>query len=163
MDPDEDITFLKEVIEKREKGNPRTKKNFQKPNLQTSKNQKKEELQSINLKALLQVKFGFTEFRGGQLKTLLALNDDRDCTVLQTTGSGKSLIHQLFSLSRPGIGLVIVPTVGIMANQVDKAKGKFGAFSLTTGWEAEFQNILAGKYKGKKSYFQKERQHFLNK
>lgn len=63
--------------------------------------------------------FGFSTFKGNQLKAIKALLKGKDCFVIMPTGGGKSLCYQLPALIKPGTAIVISPLIALMKNQVD--------------------------------------------
>jgi len=62
--------------------------------------------------------YGFTEFREGQWEGLSRALRGLDALVLMPTGHGKSVVYQLTSLLRPGVGLVVDPIISLMEDQV---------------------------------------------
>jgi len=95
---------------------------------------------------LLQEEFGHSKFRDGQLPALLAIDKGCDCVVTLPTGGGKSLLYQLFSISREkGVCLTICPTIAIMEQQSSHrvAKGVY----VSGEWKKHTDDILAGKYR----------------
>jgi len=67
----------------------------------------------------LQLYFGFSGFRIGQLEAIRNLLNEQHTLVVMPTGSGKSLVFQLTGLHRSGITLVISPLIALMKDQVD--------------------------------------------
>ncbi|AVK99917.1 RecQ family ATP-dependent DNA helicase [Pediococcus inopinatus] len=66
----------------------------------------------------LQQKFGFTEFKSGQLEIIQRLCEQENVLAVLPTGTGKSLIYQLFGylIERPVI--VISPLISLIDDQV---------------------------------------------
>src|SRR5699024_5127453 len=76
------------------------------------------------LKKLLQVKFGYPEFREGQQEAIeAALNGDHTLVMLPT-GTGKSICYQLSGYCLEGKVLVISPLLSLMQDQVEQMKQK---------------------------------------
>ena len=90
--------------------------------------------------------FGHHNFKDGPLEALLALAQGHDVIATLPTGSGKSLIYQLFAMSRKrGVVLAIVPTRPIMLQQSKLVAGK-GVY-LQGDWKEQTGDILRGVYK----------------
>ncbi len=70
---------------------------------------------------LLNERFGFSEFRPGQLETLSILQEGSSALGLMPTGSGKSLIYQLFTFYKSELTLVVTPLIALMEDQAQKA------------------------------------------
>jgi ATP-dependent DNA helicase RecQ len=64
-------------------------------------------------------RFGFRDFRAGQLRVIESIARGRDVLCIMPTGSGKSLCYQVPSLILPGITLVVSPLIALMKDQVD--------------------------------------------
>jgi len=114
-------------------------------NLQKAVVTQADSLKKALFSGLLQ-EFGHTKFRDGQLPALLAIDKGRDCVVTLPTGGGKSLLYQLFSISREkGVCLTICPTIAIMEQQSAHrvAKGVY----VNGEWKNHTDDILTGKYK----------------
>jgi|TARA_B110000037_G_scaffold223100_1_gene302096 ATP-dependent DNA helicase RecQ len=73
---------------------------------------------------LLQERFGFQEFRAGQIAVIQWLLEGRSAGAIFPTGSGKSLCYQLPSLLLPGLTLVISPLLALMKDQIDSLRAK---------------------------------------
>jgi len=73
---------------------------------------------------ILKSKFGFDDFRGGQLETIEILLAGRSAAAIFPTGSGKSLCYQLTALLLPGLTLVISPLLALMKDQIDSLQAK---------------------------------------
>lgn len=69
------------------------------------------------LDQLLERAFGHAAFRPGQREAVAALLQGRDAAALLATGAGKSLIPQLASLLRPGVGLIVEPLLSVIDDQ----------------------------------------------
>ena len=66
--------------------------------------------------------FGFSSFRPGQAETLDTIEHGRDTIAVLATGSGKSMIYQLFTLYKrrqdPTVACIIVtPLISLMQDQ----------------------------------------------
>ena len=73
----------------------------------------------MDLTAALRERFGFPEFRPGQLEACEAALAGRDVLVVMPTGSGKSLCYQLPALLRDDLTVVVSPLVALMQDQVE--------------------------------------------
>ena len=77
----------------------------------------------MNIKAILNSQFGYTEFRGSQVQVIEAVLKNQSVLAVMPTGQGKSLCFQLPSVILPGLTLVISPLIALMKDQVDQARG----------------------------------------
>ena len=75
--------------------------------------------QLSQLKDLLKIHYGYSEFRFGQEKAIKNVLEQKSTVVIMPTGGGKSLIYQLPSLILDGITIVISPLIALMKDQVD--------------------------------------------
>jgi len=92
--------------------------------------------------------FGLNNFHDGQLQTLKALRSKRDCISIIPTGTGKSLIHQLFAATNTGVSIVFVPTLPIMEGQrEDLLNHNIKAACLGSAREEDLEDIEKGVYK----------------
>ncbi|MCB1755037.1 MAG: DNA helicase RecQ [Gammaproteobacteria bacterium] len=71
---------------------------------------------------ILNVTFGYEQFRGSQQQIITQLVEGRDVLVLMPTGGGKSLCYQIPAMIRQGVGVVISPLIALMQDQVDALK-----------------------------------------
>lgn len=81
------------------------------------------ETDSVLLHSKLKEFFGFSSFKGDQLKVINHLINGGDAFVLMPTGGGKSLCYQLPALVMEGTAIVISPLIALMKNQVDAIRG----------------------------------------
>src|SRR5918994_84220 len=101
---------------------------------------------------LLRTRFGFTEFRPGQLPVIEALLAGRAALAIFPTGGGKSLCYQLPALARPGVTLVVSPLIALMKDQVDALEelglpATFINSTLTPDEQYQrLDDMAAGKY-----------------
>src|SRR5690606_17939268 len=65
---------------------------------------------------------GIDDLRPGQAEALEHILAGRDVLAVMPTGSGKSLLYQLPSLSFPGITVVVSPLIALIKDQLDKMK-----------------------------------------
>ena len=72
------------------------------------------EQQQEKLKELLQIHYGFADFRFGQKQAITNILKKKDSLVIMPTGGGKSLIYQLPSLVIDGITLVVSPLIACL-------------------------------------------------
>ena len=77
-------------------------------------------------------RLGFDQFIGAQKSCAKALIEGQDVLALLPTGAGKSVIYQIASLARPGVGVVVSPLIAIMQQQVSRLQAQ--------GIKAEFLN-----------------------
>ncbi|MFH1326030.1 MAG: RecQ family ATP-dependent DNA helicase [Candidatus Falkowbacteria bacterium] len=75
--------------------------------------------QLSQLKDLLKIHYGYSEFRFGQEQAIKNILEQKSTVVIMPTGGGKSLIYQLPSLLLDGITIVISPLIALMKDQVD--------------------------------------------
>ncbi len=64
-------------------------------------------------------KFGFEKFKPLQQEAVEFLLSDKDVLLISPTGGGKSLVYQMASLLRDGVGIVVSPLIALMHQQVD--------------------------------------------
>lgn len=104
-------------------------------------------------RAILQSKFGYDDFRGGQRDAIRSILSGRDTLVLMPTGGGKSLCFQIPAMVLPGPTMVISPLISLMKDQVDNAcrAGIPATFVNSTLDAAEtrarMHGVASGKYK----------------
>ncbi|MDR1757890.1 MAG: DNA helicase RecQ [Bacteroidales bacterium] len=72
--------------------------------------------------------FGFSSFKGDQLRIIKTLLKGKDCFVIMPTGGGKSMCYQLPALLLDGCAIIISPLIALMKNQVDAIRN-FGTDS----------------------------------
>ena len=71
-----------------------------------------------DLKKILHERFGFAEFRTGQLDIIQSILEKKDTLAVMPTGGGKSLCYQLPALVSKGLVVVISPLIALMDDQV---------------------------------------------
>src|SRR3954447_2211625 len=71
-------------------------------------------------RAVLNERFGHTDFRAGQWEPVRAALTGHDALVVMPTGSGKSIVYQLPALLLPGLTVVVSPLIALMKDQQDK-------------------------------------------
>ncbi len=73
----------------------------------------------------LEQRFGWSNFRPGQLEVLEALHEHHAALALFPTGGGKSLCYQLYAQLAPtGLTIVVSPLIALMKDQVDDMKAR---------------------------------------
>src|SRR5687768_14062156 len=73
----------------------------------------------MDVRALLQQRFGFDDFRPAQRQIVDFLMAGKSVVGVMPTGSGKSLCYQLPALALPGLTIVVSPLISLMKDQVD--------------------------------------------
>lgn len=71
------------------------------------------------LKQLLQLHYGYSEFWPGQERAIDSILEGKDTLAVMPTGGGKSLIYQLPGLRLEGVTIVVSPLIALMKDQVD--------------------------------------------
>jgi ATP-dependent DNA helicase RecQ len=74
------------------------------------------------LRAKLEQRFGFKQFRPGQAEAVGAAIAGRDVLVVAPTGSGKSLCYQLPALEADGTTVVVSPLISLMKDQATRLR-----------------------------------------
>ncbi len=67
-------------------------------------------------------RFGFAEWRPGQLETMIRFMRGEDVLAVLPTGSGKSITFQIPALLSPGVTLVISPLTALMNDQTENLR-----------------------------------------
>lgn len=75
----------------------------------------------MNIKQILEDRFGHTEFRGDQQAIIEGVLEGQNALALMPTGMGKTLCYQLPSEILEGLVLVVSPLIALMKDQVDQA------------------------------------------
>jgi ATP-dependent DNA helicase RecQ len=102
---------------------------------------------------ILQKYWGYSSFRPLQEDIINQVAEGKDTLGLMPTGGGKSVVFQVFSLSRPGICLVITPLIALMKDQVENLTRRgIKALAIYSGMSREemkvaFDNATWGDYK----------------
>ena len=87
---------------------------------------------------LLRARFGFPDFRPGQLRAVRAALAGRSALVVLPTGGGKSLCYQVPALVLDGLTVVVSPLISLMQDQVDRARARgIWAAALTSASSAK--------------------------
>jgi ATP-dependent DNA helicase RecQ len=68
----------------------------------------------------LRQRFGYADFRAGQVDVVASVLSGRDTLGVLPTGGGKSLCYQVPALVLPGLTVVISPLISLMKDQVDR-------------------------------------------
>ncbi|MDM5199555.1 ATP-dependent DNA helicase RecQ [Fictibacillus enclensis] len=76
----------------------------------------------MELQTLLYERFGYREFRAGQLEVIEDILCKRDVLAMMPTGTGKSLCYQLPGYVFSGAVLIVSPLLSLMEDQVEQLK-----------------------------------------
>jgi ATP-dependent DNA helicase RecQ len=68
--------------------------------------------------------WGYPDFRPLQLDIIESVANGKDTLGLMPTGGGKSITFQVYSLSQPGICIVVTPLIALMKDQVESLNKK---------------------------------------
>jgi len=93
---------------------------------------------------LLRARFGFADFRPGQLRAVRAALAGRSALVVLPTVGGKSLCYQIPALVLDGLAVVVSPLISLMQDQVGaaRARGIWAAALTSASAAAERQHVL---------------------
>lgn len=97
--------------------------------------------------------WGYAEFRPLQLDIIRSVDAGKDTLGLMPTGGGKSITFQVFSLSKPGICIVVTPLIALMKDQVENLNKKgIKALAVHSGMSKReikltLDNAVWGDYK----------------
>ena len=97
--------------------------------------------------------WGYSAFRPLQEEIIQSVASGKDTLGLMPTGGGKSITFQVFSLSRPGICLVVTPLISLMKDQVGNLNKKgIKALAIHSGLSQQetkmaFDKAAWGDYK----------------
>jgi ATP-dependent DNA helicase RecQ len=97
--------------------------------------------------------WGYNEFRPLQEEIINTIALGKDTLGLMPTGGGKSITFQVFSLSTPGMCLVVTPLIALINDQVDNLRSKqIKALAIYSGMSTReidiaLNNALYGDYK----------------
>lgn len=97
--------------------------------------------------------WGYAAFRPLQEEIIHSVSQGRDTLGLMPTGGGKSVTYQVYSLSKPGICLVITPLIALMKDQVENLNQRgIKALSIYSGMSSQeikiaMDNAAWGNYK----------------
>ena len=99
---------------------------------------------------VLRARFGFEDFRPGQLRAVRAALAGRSALVVLPTGGGKSLCYQVPALVLDGLVVVVSPLISLMQDQVGaaRARGIWAAALTSASPSSERQQILADAVSG---------------
>ena len=104
-------------------------------------------------KQILTKYWGYAAFRPIQEEIIQSVSEGKDTLGLMPTGGGKSVTYQVYSLSKPGICLVITPLIALMKDQVENLNQRgIKALAIYSGMSAQeikiaFDNAAWGDYK----------------
>ncbi|CAD8081118.1 unnamed protein product [Paramecium primaurelia] len=100
---------------------------------------------------LLELVFGFTEFREGQFEAIQSILKKESILLVQKTGHGKSLVYQYLSLFlQDSIGIIFSPLISLMIDQVSKLPDQIKGIA--------YHSMLTSFQKGRLIEFIKGRQ-----
>ncbi|MEN8118009.1 MAG: ATP-dependent DNA helicase RecQ [Bacteroidota bacterium] len=97
--------------------------------------------------------WGYDKFRPLQLEIIQSVAEGKDTLGLMPTGGGKSITFQVYSLSKPGICIVITPLIALMKDQVENLNKKgIKALAIHSGMSPReikltIDNAVWGDYK----------------
>ncbi|MDO8927464.1 MAG: DEAD/DEAH box helicase, partial [Bacteroidota bacterium] len=97
--------------------------------------------------------WGYAVFRPLQEEIIESVASGKDTLGLMPTGGGKSVTYQVYSLSKPGICLVITPLIALMKDQVENLNERgIKALAIYSGMSAQeikiaMDNAAWGNYK----------------
>lgn len=103
--------------------------------------------------AILRTRFGFEQFRSGQVAIVQSILARQDTLAILPTGGGKSLCFQVPALLFPGTTVVISPLISLMTDQVEHLQRKHIAASFLNSHLSQkerrqrLQELSQGKYK----------------
>lgn len=106
-----------------------------------------------DFKQILIRHWGYDDFRPLQLEIIESVAAGKDTLGLMPTGGGKSIIFQVYSLSQPGICIVITPLIALMKDQVENLNSRgIKALAVHSGMSAReirltLDNAVWGDYK----------------
>jgi len=69
-------------------------------------------------------KFGWSDFKHGQIQVMQRLVDGRSTLAVFPTGGGKSLCYQLPALMFQGLTVVVSPLIALMKDQIDQLQSR---------------------------------------
>jgi ATP-dependent DNA helicase RecQ len=102
---------------------------------------------------ILKKYWGYQSFRFLQEDIIQSVANGNDTLGLLPTGGGKSIIFQVFALSRPGLCVVVTPLISLMKDQVENLKRRgIKAQAIYSGMTREeikvaYDNVTWGDYK----------------
>ncbi|MCF8362061.1 MAG: RecQ family ATP-dependent DNA helicase [Prolixibacteraceae bacterium] len=102
---------------------------------------------------ILKKYWGYQSFRFLQEDIIQSVAAGNDTLGLLPTGGGKSIIFQVFALSRPGLCVVVTPLIALMKDQVENLKRRgIKAQAIYSGMTREeikvaYDNVTWGDYK----------------
>ncbi len=97
--------------------------------------------------------WGYPDFRPLQLDIIESVAAGKDTLGLMPTGGGKSITFQVYSLSQPGICVVVTPLIALMKDQVENLNAKgIKALAVHSGMSPReikltLDNAVWGDYK----------------
>ncbi len=97
--------------------------------------------------------WGYAAFRPLQEEIIESVANGKDTLGLMPTGGGKSVTYQVYSLSKPGICLVITPLIALMKDQVENLNERgIKALAIYSGMSSQeikiaLDNAAWGNYK----------------
>eukprot|EP00928_Gymnodinium_smaydae_P030738 TRINITY_DN22775_c0_g1_i1.p1 TRINITY_DN22775_c0_g1~~TRINITY_DN22775_c0_g1_i1.p1 ORF type:complete len:942 (+),score=219.95 TRINITY_DN22775_c0_g1_i1:70-2826(+) len=82
---------------------------------------------AASLRVTLEKYFGYSEFRRGQEDVVQAVLQGKDCSVIWSTGAGKSVCYQLPAFHTRRTVVVVSPLISLMQDQVAAVNARCGS------------------------------------
>lgn len=100
------------------------------------------------LKQVMVTRFGYQNFRSGQLEVIRNTLGGKSCLGVLPTGAGKSLCYQMHAALRPGVVVVVTPLVSLMVDQVASLPSFLPGVCIRSGGDSTFYAAESALTKG---------------